>query len=355
MNKKTAFSENRHLLNITLGILLLFMAVWVLIIGRTIILPLLLAVFLSFILDPIVCFLTRIKIPLGIAVLLTLLFAVIILYLLGLVVYANVQSFVEQFPLYQERLLSSVHIITQKLELWLGGPLKIKIWNEIDWLDTFQRYSIAQGVLSSVGTFLTFLAKMLIVIVFIAYLLTGKRNVNQKIRKAFNEKQASRIILIIENVTGQVQTYLGAKTISSFITGAVSIIIFYLFGLDFAIFWGFIIFLFNFIPTIGAIVASLLPVLFSLLQIGSLSTAVWLSLSLALLHFATGNILEPKIMGRSLNLSPMIVILSLIFWGYIWGITGMILAVPIMATITIVFENFSSLRFLSVFFRGKPQ
>ncbi len=355
MNTKTAFSENRHLLNITLGIVLLFMAVWVLIIGRTIILPLLLAVFLSFILDPIVCFLTRIKVPLGIAVMLTLLFAVVILYLLGLVVYANVQSFVEQFPLYQERLLSSVHAITQKLELWLGGPLKIKIWNEIDWLDTFQRYSIAEGLLSSVGTFLTFLAKMLIVIVFIAYLLTGKRNVNQKIRTAFKKKESDRIILIIENVTGQVQTYLGAKTISSFITGAVSIIIFYLFGLDFAIFWGFIIFLFNFIPTIGAVVASLLPVLFSLLQIGSLSTAVWLSLSLALLHFATGNILEPKIMGRSLNLSPMIVILSLIFWGYIWGITGMILAVPIMATITIVFENFSSLRFLSVFFRGKPQ
>ncbi len=236
MNKKTGLSENRHLLNITLGILLLFMGVWVLIIGRTIILPLLLAVFLSFILDPVVCALTRIKIPLGIAVFLTLIFAIIILYLFGLVIYANVQSFVEQFPIYQERLLTSVHLITQKLELWLGGPLKIKIWNEIDWIDTFQRYSIAQGVLSSLGTFLTFLAKMLIVIVFIAYLLTGKRNVNKKIRNAFNQKQAERIIRIIENVTGQVQTYLGAKTISSFITAAVSIIIFYLFGLDFAIF-----------------------------------------------------------------------------------------------------------------------
>lgn len=353
MKKKLSLADGNHLLNFTLGIVLLFLTVWVLIIGKSLILPLLLAVFLSFILDPIVCLLQRLKIPLSLSVLLTLVFVFLLLYLFGLLVYANVQLFVGQFPVYQERLLNSVGMYLQKLELMIGEPLNILSWKRTDWIATLQRYSVPQGVLSSLGTFVTFLVEMLIVIVFIAFLLMGKRNINQKIKHAFQPEQADNFIHILENITGQVQKYLGAKTITSMITGFISIIIFYFFGLDFAIFWGFIIFLFNYIPNIGSIVASLLPVLFSVLQMGSLSTAFWLGISLLILQFSAGNILEPKIMGRSLNLSPMVVILSLIFWGYIWGVVGMILAVPILATITIIFENVSSLRFLSVFLRGK--
>jgi len=353
MNKKSFVSDKNHLQNLTFGIVLLFLGVWVLIIGKTIILPFMIAIFLTFILDPVVSLLQRLKIPLGISVMLTLILAFIILYLFGLLVYANVQSFVGQFPVYQDKLLTTLSAFSQKVEIWLGEPLNIQMVKDINWIETLQRYSVAQGLLSSLGTFVTFIFKMLIVIIFIAYMLTGRRGINQKIKTAFQPEQSQRILLILDNVVGQVQKYLGAKTISSFITGVISIIIFYFFGLDFAIFWGFIIFIFNYIPNIGSIVASLLPVLFSLLQIGSLSTAIWLTFSMGILQFTVGNILEPRIMGRTLNLSPMIVILSLIFWGYIWGVAGMILAVPILATITIVFENFESLRFLSVFFRGK--
>ena len=353
MKKKISLTDGNHLLNFTLGIILAFLGVWILIIGKTIILPLLLAVFLSFILDPIVCLLQRIKIPLSLSVILTLVFVFLLLYLFGLLVYSNVQLFVGQFPVYQEQLLQSLGTTLQKFENMFGEPLSIVSWKRTDWMSYLNSFSVAQGVLTSLGTFVTFLVKALIVIVFIAFLLMGKRNVNQKIRQAFHPDQAQSFIDIIENITGQVQKYLGAKTITSVITGFISIIIFYFFGLDFAIFWGFIIFLFNYIPNIGSIVASLLPVLFSFLQMGSITVAFWLGFSLLILQFSAGNILEPKIMGRSLNLSPMVVILSLIFWGYIWGVVGMILAVPILATITIIFENVSALRFMAVFLRGR--
>ncbi len=345
--------NSSHLLNITLGIILAYLLVWVLVIGKEIILPLMIALFLSFILDPIVSLLRKVKIPLGISVLLTLMFAFVILYLFGLLVYANVQLFVGQFPLYQVRLLKSLSALSQKFEIWFGEPLNLHMWRQIDWLDALQRYSIAQGVLSSVGTFLTFFIKMLIVIVFVAYLLTGKRNLNIKIANAFQQNRAKHIVNMIERITGQIQKYLSTKTIVSLITGVISMAIFYSFGLDFAIFWAFLIFIFNFIPTIGAIIASLLPVLFIILQKGSVTQAFWLTIVLGILHFSTGNIFEPKLMGRSLNLSPLVVIISLVFWGYIWGIAGMILAVPILATITIIFENFESTRFIAVFFRGK--
>lgn len=353
MKKKLSLSDSNHLLNITLGILLVFLTVWVLYIGKSIILPLLLAVFLSFILDPIVNLLQKIKIPLTLSVLLTLIFVFVLMYLFGLLVYSNAQMFVIQFPVYQEQLLQSLGSSLQKLEQRFGESFSIVSIKQIDWISYLKSFSVAQGVLTSLGTFITFIVKMLIVIVFIAFLLTGKRNINQKIQHAFQPDQATNFINIMENIIGQIQKYLGAKTVTSVITGFISIIIFYLFGLDFAIFWGFLIFLFNFVPNIGSIVASLLPVLFSFLQMGSLSTSLWLGISLLILQFSAGNILEPKIMGRSLNLSPMVVILSLIFWGYLWGIGGMLLAVPILATITIIFENVRSLRFLAVFLRGK--
>ncbi len=341
------------IMNIALGLILVFMVVWVLIIGETIILPFMIALFFSFLLDPIVELLVKWKIPVGISVTLTLLLAFVFLYLMGLLVYASVQSFVGQFPLYQGRLLNWISQITKLIEDFLGEPLQLKDYKTLDWFGWLKNFSIAKGVLSSVGTFLTFVLRILIVIIFIAYLLTGKRNINHKIKEAFPGDQAARIIRILETVTNQVQMYLGVKTLVSFITGIISIIIFYIFGLDFAIFWGFLIFLFNFVPNIGAVIASILPALFSLLQFGSPSVAFWLIVSLSILQLSMGNFVEPRMMGRSLNLSPLFVILSLIFWGYIWGITGLILAVPILGTLTIVLENIDSLKFLSVFFRGR--
>ena len=341
------------IMNIALGLILVFMIVWVLIIGETIILPFMIALLFSFLLDPIVEILVKWKIPVGISVILTLLLTFVVLYLMGLLVYASVQSFVGQFPLYQGRLLNWISQATKLIENLLGEPLQLKDYKTLDWLGWLRNFSIAKGVLSSVGTFLTFVLRILIVIIFIAYLLTGRRNINNKIKEAFPEYQAGRIISILETVTSQVQKYLGVKTLVSFITGVVSIIIFYSFGLDFAIFWGFLIFLFNFIPNIGAVIASLLPALFSLLQFGSPSAAFWMIVVLTILQVGMGNFIEPRLMGRSLNLSPLFVILSLIFWGYIWGITGLILAVPILGTLTIVLENIDSLKFLSVFFRGK--
>jgi len=344
---------SNKLLNIVLGMISVFMFVYVLIIGEVIILPFMIAVFFTFLLDPIVEFLVKLKIPVGISVTLTLLLALVFLYLMGLLVYASVQSFVEQFPIYQGRLLNWVSQITKLIEDFFGETLQLKDYRTLNWFGWLKNVSIARGVLSSVGTFLTFVFKILIVIIFVAYLLTGKRNINNKIQDAFPSFQADRIINIIDTITEQVQKYLGVKVIVSLLTGIISIIIFYIFGLDFAIFWGFLIFLFNFIPNIGSTIASILPALFSILQFGRLSIAFWLIVVLSVLQLSMGNIVEPRMMGRSLNLSPLFVILSLIFWGYVWGIAGLILAVPILGTLSIVLENIESLKFISVFIRGK--
>ena len=347
-----------RLLNFTMALISIFLIVWVLSIGQVIIVPFLVALFLAFILDPVVQLFVRFKIPNALAVLVTLTLAFVVLYLLGLLVYANVQIFVEQFPKYQARMLQSLdnfmqqmtHILNQqKYQIYLDR----KTWSQIDWISAIKNLDIAKNLLNSVGSFLTFLFKTVIVIIFLAYFLMGKRNIDTKVRLAFDHAQAERILSILNSVTTQVQKYLGAKTLASLILGGISIIIMLFFGLDFAVFWGFLIFLFNYIPNIGSTIATLLPALFSLVQFGSAGKAFWILTSITLLQAFMGNVVEPRLMGRSLNLSPLMVIVSLIFWGYLWGVAGLILAVPILAILTIIFENIPELRFMSVFLRGK--
>ncbi len=347
-------------INVALSLIIVFLIVWVLYIGRAIILPFLIALFLGFILEPVVRFFTRHKIPMFFAVIITLILSFVILYLLGLLVYANVQMFVDQFPRYQERMIQSIDNFLMKFNHLLEQSryqiyLDRSSWKQIDWISAIKNLNIAEGLLNSVGSFITFLFKTVIVIIFLAYFLMGIRNIDTKIRLAFDHNQAEQIIAILNSVTNQIQRYLGAKMIVSFITGGISILIFLLFGLDFAIFWGFLIFLFNFIPNIGSIIASLLPVIFSLVQFGSISKAFWILVALTILQTTMGNLVEPRLMGRTLNLSPLMVLISLIFWGYLWGVAGMILSVPILAILTIIFENVPELRFLSVFLRGKPK
>jgi predicted PurR-regulated permease PerM len=214
-NKFGFLSSENKLLNFFIGTILIFLFVWLLSAGRSIILPLMTSIFLAFILEPLVTFLVNKKVPLAIAVFLTIIFAFVLLYLLGTLVYANVQIFVGQFPVYQERLLNSVSNITAYFEELFGEPLNVQLFKRIDWVGTLQQFSIAKWVLGSVGSFVTFFVKMLMVIIFVAYLLPGMRNIEHKVQRAFPAREASRIVRIIMNVTQQVQSYLGAKTLGN--------------------------------------------------------------------------------------------------------------------------------------------
>ena len=341
------------------GVMLTVIIVIILHLGKSIILPFMIALFLSFILNPIVEFMVNKKIPLVLAVILTILFTFFILYLMGILVFASAKSFSTQFPIYKPKinhfLINITGFFKNFFEKLFKEPLNLQLFGNVDWLDTIQKFSITERLLHSVGTFLSFLLNIILVIIFVIYLLLGKSNLFSKIQRAFNKTQSDKIINIIDNINAQVQIYLGTKTIISLLTALPSLLILYLFGVDFAILWAFIIFLFNFIPNLGSIISTLLPLIIALIQFDSLFKVFWLAMCLICIQFIMANILEPRLMGRSLNLSPLVVIISLIFWGWLWGIPGMFIAVPILATITIILENIESLRFISVFLRGQQK
>jgi len=344
--------KSARLTNIFLGILVSALILGLLILGRPILLPVFLALFLTLVLDPPVSFLHRHKFPLWLSVLLTLIFVFSFLYLLGWMLYASVQGFVRELPVYQAQFIQSLQGLNESLIRLFGDRINLSDLKNIDWLSTLGDFSLAGKIFSSLGSFLGFIFQALMVFLLIAYMLLARQDMNQKISSLFPAGQAEQLTAIIRTVTTQVQKYLNAKTIVSLFTGLSALIVFLTFGLDFAILWAFIVFLLNFIPNIGSIVASILPVLFSLLQFGSLTIALWIMVLMIVVQLVWGNIVEPKMLGSSMNLSPLMVILGLMFWGYIWGIAGMILAVPIIAAATIITENIPALRFISVFLRG---
>ncbi len=317
---------------------------------RGILKPFLVAIFLTILLEPLVEALRKIRVPKGLAVTLVLLLTFAFLFLLGLVVYASVTSFSDQLPKYETKFVAIFHNLLDLFNIPLED-VNTYLKN-FDWTSAIHQLSLPSYVSSTVGSFFQFLANVFLVLLFMVYALLGKESLFVRIRHAFKGAQAEQVASTVEIINRQIQEYLIAKTLISVVTGLLATTVLLIFGVDFALVWGMLIFLLNYIPNIGSTIATLPPILMALLQFDSFWRPFWVTVLLILIQMTMGNAVEPRFMGKRLDLSPLVVILSLIFWGFLWGIVGMILAVPIAATVKIVTENIEPLRPISYFLSG---
>ncbi|MBM3224425.1 MAG: AI-2E family transporter [Candidatus Tectomicrobia bacterium] len=331
----------QQLIVVFLGILVIIMLGGVLYLASSIILPFMVALFLAYLLDPLVRLLTYYRIPLALAVCFALLVTFVCLALMGMLFYASAQSFVKEYPTYEPKLRALLATLTARLEV---APLSLHL---SDLSKEFSSASVVRALLASAGTFVTFLGHLLLVLLFMVFILLGQRRLPQRIHRAFGAEQAERLTLVLHRITRQVQTYLGTKALLSLVTGVLVNLALMLLQIDFAVLWGALAFMLNFIPHVGALLATIPPLLLAILKFDTLMPAFWLVLWVTVIHIVLGMCIEPRLMGRSLHLSPLLVVLALLFWGWLWGIVGTILAVPIMATLKIVCENLPSLHFLS--------
>jgi predicted PurR-regulated permease PerM len=143
-----------------------------------------------------------------------------------------------------------------------------------------------------------------------------------------------------EQVKGSIVTYIKVKFLMSLCTGIGYGLICWMFGIDFPLFWGYIAFVLNFIPTVGSIIATVPPFLLGLIQLGSFGSILGLMALLLIVQFTFGNIIEPRLMGVSLALNTVVVILGLVFWGYLWGVIGMVLSVPMLVLVKVILAQF---------------
>jgi predicted PurR-regulated permease PerM len=180
-------------------------------------------------------------------------------------------------------------------------------------------------------------------------MLLAKPYANDKLRAAFSPARADAIIEITGTISRQIGAYLGALFVISLVTGLCVWGALAWMGIEFAFAWGLLAFVLNFIPNIGSIVASIPPVLTALVQFApSIWPAVGVAAVLLVIQNTLGNFVAPKVYGDRLNLSPVVILLFLVFWGWLWGIVGALLAVPIAAAIQIALSHIPALAPLAV-------
>ncbi|MGB2764714.1 MAG: AI-2E family transporter [Candidatus Aminicenantaceae bacterium] len=323
-----------------LVIMVIFIVGVVLRLAKPVLFPFFLAVFLSFILSPILDFLTRKKIPRAVSILFIVILAFFIIYLLGILFYSSGKSFASEFPEYGKKISSIITSVQEKIKLALPE------WEPEDWVGQLDINRIGGLFLSSLGPFFTFMSNLFLVFIFLIFILAGRGNIKVKVKNSFNSGRASQIIDVIEKIDNQIQKYLAIKTAVSFSTGVFATVVLLIFGVDFAIVFGFFTFILNYIPNIGSIIATALPVAIAVFQFETLWPAFWIFIILGSIQMTLGNFVEPRVMGQSLGLSTLVVLFFLFFWGWLWGIPGMILSVPTAAIIKIVCSNIPSLNFM---------
>jgi predicted PurR-regulated permease PerM len=333
--------QGNKIITACLVIVVIFIGGVVLQQARPVLFPFFLALFLSFILYPVQDFFTRIKIPKFLSIIFILLVTFTIIYLLGALFYSAGKTFATEFPKYGQKISTILISIQEKLNL---SPLNLET---VDWPKQLELNKIGGLIVSSLGPFFSFISTLFLIFIFLIFILAGRGKTKEKLKKSLDKKNARKIIEVVEKIDGQIQKYLAIKTIVSLFTGILVTVVLLIFGVDFAIVFGFLTFLMNYIPNIGSFIATAFPIIIAFFQFETIWPAFWIMVLLMSIQMIMGNLVEPRLMGRGLGLSPLVVLFFLFFWGWLWGIPGMILSVPIAAIVKIICSNIDELNFIA--------
>lgn len=325
---------------------------------QEIFIPFVIAYFLFFVFSPVNKYLEKKKIPNSVAIILDI---CIIIFVFGGISSVLVDSFTrlsQEIPQYEQKLNDIVSTTASSWGVKDAAFTHFKIAEILKGID----YKLLAGNLFT-STF-TLLGTMLFVLFFFIFVLTGHKDIYAAIKKWYlkshlngesspdtiSRKEKENLLhhTLLE-ITEQIQNYVITKFVISLLVGIATAVILLLFKVDFVIVWAVLTFLFNFIPNIGALIAVILPVIIAMIQHGSIGYALILAAVLIVIHNIFGNIVEPKIFGKRLGMNPLVILLSLLLWGYIWGIVGALLSVPLTAILKIIISRSDSpnLQFLN--------
>lgn len=335
-------NKDLYYIRIFTGVMVTVLTIIILKELRNIFIPLFMALLLYFFFNGVVKKLVKLKIPQFLVLAFLLIFIFILFYLLGVLIYSSASSFISKFPAYSGKLTEMITGLLDQLKIPLSDVNNYV--ENIDWTKSIDTSQITRFISSTFGDIGSFFGTLVLVLLFLMFMLAGRRSLLSRVNKAFNESRADKIKYIVNSIENQVQHYLLIKTFVSFLTGLIGGIILFSAGFDFVIFSALLIFILNFIPNFGSIAATLFPILIGFIEFGFSLKVVLVACGLMLTQFIIGNIVEPKITGKSLNLSPIVILISLIFWGYVWGIVGMMLAVPLTSSIKIIFQHVETLK-----------
>jgi predicted PurR-regulated permease PerM len=308
-------------------------------------LPFTIGLLLAFALYPLVLALDKLHIPRFFSIFLVVLIILAGLYVFVMVLFRSGRTILSLYPKYENRLTEIYIWAARFFELSYNEDLTFfqNLWSQLG-----VRTMVRNITLSFSSFFFQFMKDAFLVVLFTVFLLVEASRFKEKLELAF-EKRPGQIRQMGNDIMREVTRYLTAKSLISLATGLIVALLLHLVGLEFALVWGLIQFVLNFIPSLGSIAAGFAASLFALIQFWPDPAPVILVILIMLgTNMIIGNVLDPKIIGDNVGISPLVVLVSLIIWGYIWGFAGMILAVPLMVIIKIVCENFPFLEPISI-------
>jgi predicted PurR-regulated permease PerM len=320
-----------------------------LIFGQSLIIPFIFALILWFLVRKIRHLLDKVNfiekyLPTWFKNLITSIIMLSVLGFVSKVLLSNINSLTNSYTAYEGNVETIINKVNNLLQINIIESLKAHSGD-------FDFGAILKKIFKSLTDVLS---NAFIIIIYALFIFLEEVNFNSKLKAVFsNKEQYTQLGGILEEIEKSIANYIGLKTLISFITGLASYLVLLFIGIDAPLFWAFLIFILNYIPTIGSLIGTLFPAIFCLLQFGEFTPFLMVLGFVGSIQIVVGNLLEPKLMGNSLNISSFVAIFALSFWGTLWGITGMLLSIPITVIMVIIFSHFSSTKPIAIMLSEK--
>jgi AI-2 transport protein TqsA len=321
--------------NVCLVFLTLVVGTAALIYMKPVLVPLIFSIFTYAVLTPFVLFVEkRAKLPKILAILMSLMILFIALSLVVLVLINSVENFVSGAPKYRESMTDFIHLVESLL---FRFNIEMELGQVRDLIRSLPLFQYAQNI---TGQLLSFLGNLFLVFIFTVFMMSGESRIENKGP-------------LLTEILNKMSVYISSKLFLSVMTGAFVWVTLLAFQIELAFLFAFMTILLNFIPTIGSIVAVLLPLPIVFLQYQVNWPFFVVLIVTSIIQFSIGNILEPKMLGESMDLHPITILICLIFWGMVWGVGGLFLAVPITAVIKIIFHRIEATHIIAELLAGR--
>jgi predicted PurR-regulated permease PerM len=312
--------------------------------AESIIVPFLLAAFIAVICTSPLFWLKQKGIPTGIAVVIVLVVIMVIALVMVALVGTSLQDFSDALPSYQTQLRVKI----TKLLTWLQGMgIKISSQELLKYVDPGAAMQIFAGTLKGFRKVLTNAFLIVLTVIFILLEVSG---FSDKLRAALGDAESP--FTDLSKITDGIKRYMAIKTLTSLATGIFIAVWLAIIGVDYPVLWGLVAFLLNYVPNIGSIIAAVPAVLLAFIQLGVVHVLLTV-MGYVVVNSLIGNLIEPRVMGRGVGLSTLVVFLSLVFWGWVLGPVGMFLSVPLTMILKIGLEHNEDTRWAAILLESR--
>ena len=304
--------------------------------------PFLLAVFIAMIVSPLLSWLKNRHVPSGLAILLVVMLILLVGLLLAALIGSSMENFRQDIPVYSAKLSAMSTAVQQWLSL-RGIEIDAQQWQS-----SFDPGAVMKLVGSTLASFGNVMTNAVMILLTVVFILAENIGFGEKLRLARGTATSQEWL---HKFSDNVHSYLGIKAAISLATGLLIFIWLSILGVDYAVLWGLLAFMLNFVPTVGSFIAAIPAVLLALVQLGVVSAGLTLA-GFVVVNLVMGNMIEPRWMGKGLNLSPLVVFVSLVLWGWVLGPVGMLLSIPLTIMIKIALENQADTRWIGIMLGG---